>query len=67
MLKRRKVNLWIYGLWPLIAVIGAIDMYLDPSAFTQTVWGVLALAVIIEALFRQHRELERERKELRIP
>ena len=67
MLKLRKASLWAFGLWPLFALAGAIHMYLVTSVLVQTIWGMLGLAIIIEALFRQHRVIERERKELGIP
>ena len=67
MYKALKANLWIYALWPLLAFAGAVHMYLVPSVLVQTVWGVIGLAVIIEGLFRQHHDMERDRKKFGIP
>jgi hypothetical protein len=67
MLKLRKARLWVFGLWPILSFVGAAHMYLVPSTFVQIIWGMLGMAVIIEALSRQHREIERERKALGIP
>jgi hypothetical protein len=65
--KQLKANLRVYGLWPLLCFAGAIHLYLAKSAIAETVWGVIVLIVLIDALFRQHRGMERERKELGIP
>lgn len=65
--KELKASLWVYALWPLICFAGALYLYLAPSAIAETVWGLIILAVIINAFFRQHRGMEREKKELGIP
>lgn len=65
--KHLKANLWIYGLWPLICFAGALHLFLVPSVIAETIWGVIILIVLTDALFRQHRGMERERKELGIP
>ena len=67
MIKPLKTNLWVYGLWPLICLAGACHLFLAPSAIAEGVWGAIILAVVINALFRQHQGMERERKELGIP
>jgi hypothetical protein len=65
--KQLKINLWVYGLWPLICFAGAIQLFVASSAIAETVWGAIVLIVVINALFRQHHGMERERKELGIP
>jgi hypothetical protein len=65
--KSRKARLWVFGFWPLFAYAGAIHMYLATSVLVETVWGLIGLAIIMGALFRQNREIEHERKELGIP
>ena len=65
--KQLRTNLWVYGLWPLLCFAGAIHLFLAPSVLADMVWGVLILLVVIDALFRQHRGMERERKDLGIP
>jgi len=67
MLKAMKANLWVYALWPLLAYAGTIHLYLVPSPVVQTLWGVVALAVIIEGLFRQHHDMKRDRQQFGIP
>jgi hypothetical protein len=67
MLETRRANLWVENLWPLLAYAGAVHMYLVPSVLVQSIWGVIALAIIIEGLFRQHHDMKRDRKELGIP
>jgi len=66
-IKRLKANMWIYALWPLICIAGAVHLYLAKSAIAETAWGVIVSIFIIDALFRQHRGMESERKELGIP
>lgn len=67
MIKTLKANLWVYGLWSLLSFTGAVHMYLVPSALVQGIWGVVGMVVIIQGLFRQHHEMERDRKEFGIP
>ena len=67
MIKALKANLWIYGLWSLLAFAAAVHMYLVPSAFVQAIWGLVGMAVIVGGLFRQHHDMERDRKEFGIP
>ena len=61
-----KKNFWIYGLWPLLCLAGMVHHYLAPSSFTETIWGVIALATYTDAFLRQSRGMERERKDLGI-
>ena len=42
-------------------------MYLVSSALVQGLWGVVGMVVIIQGLFRQHHDMERDRKEFGIP
>lgn len=65
--RRLKINLWIYALWPLITLAGALHLFIQPSTVAELVWAVFILLVIIDALFRQHRGMQREREELGIP
>lgn len=67
MIKQLKTNLWVYGLWPLICFAGAFHLFMAPSVIAEGVWGVIILAVVINALYRQHQGMERERKELGVP
>lgn len=67
MIKQLKFNLRIYVLWPLIALAGAVHLFLKPSPVAEMVWGGVTLLVIIDALFRQNRGMQRERRELMIP
>lgn len=66
-IKRLNANLRIYILWPIICFTGAAHLFFAPSAIAETAWGVIVSIVVIDALFRQHRGMERERKELGIP
>lgn len=66
-IKRLKANMWVYVFWPLICLAGAVHLFLAPSILAESIWGVIVLAVTVEALFRQHRGMELERKELGIP
>jgi hypothetical protein len=61
-----KKNLWVYGLWPLVCFISVLHLYLAPSALTETIWGVIALVLLIDAFFRRSRDMQRERKDLGI-
>lgn len=66
-IRQLKTNLWIYLLWPLITLAGAIHLFLKPSIVAEMIWAVVTLLLLIEALFRQHRGMQRERRELMIP
>ena len=61
-----KKNFWVYGLWPLLCLVGMIHHLLAPSSLTETIWGVIALATYTDAFFRQSRGMERERMDLSI-
>ncbi len=65
--KQLKANLWVYGFWPLICLAGALHLFLAPSATVEGIWGIIILAVVINALFRQHQGMEREKRDLGIP
>ena len=67
MIKQLKTNLWVYGLWPLVCIAGALHLYLAPSSIAEGIWGGIILIVVINALYRQHLGMEREKKELGIP
>ena len=62
-----RKNLWVYGVWPLICFVGVFHLFLAPSAIVEIIWGVIALTVLIDALFRRNRDIQYERKELGIP
>ena len=62
-----RKNLWVIGLWPLISFAGALHLFLAPSVIAETIWGVISLIVLIDALFRRDRDIQRERKDLGIP
>ncbi len=66
-IRQLKTNLWIYALWPLIALAGALHLFLIPSTVAEMIWAAVTMLVIIDALFRQHRGMQRERQELMIP
>ena len=62
-----RKNLWVYGVWPFICFVGVFHLFLAPSAIVETIWGVIALTVLVDALFRRNRDMQHERKELGIP
>jgi len=62
-----RKNLWVYGLWPLICFVGVFHLFVAPSVIVETIWGVIALAVLIDALFRRDRDMQREKIDLGIP
>lgn len=62
-----KFNLLIYFLWPILCFAAAAHLFLAPSVVAETLWGVVMLAVIINALVRQHNGMQREKKEFGIP
>jgi hypothetical protein len=66
-IRQLKINLRIYVFWPLICFAGALHLYLAPSNIAEMIWGVVVLVIVIDALFRRHRDMEKERKELGIP
>lgn len=66
-IRRLKTNMWIYAFWPLITLAGAVHLFLMPSTLAEMVWAVVTLLFITDALFRQHRGMQRERRELMIP
>jgi hypothetical protein len=67
MLKRFRINNWIYGLFVLFCLAGAFQLYRYPSQIAEMVWGFIALILSVAALYMQHKGMQQEKKELGIP
>jgi hypothetical protein len=65
--KRVKINQIIYGVWLLICLAAAAQLYWLGSALAETIWGFFGLVASILALVMQHKGMQREKKELGIP
>jgi hypothetical protein len=66
-IKRFRFNNMIYGLFVLICLAGAFQLYHYPSQTAEMVWGFACLSLSILALYMQHRGMQEEKRVLSIP
>lgn len=62
-----KPVLWLYGIYCLLCLAGAIHLYWADSVSAEIGWGVFALVNSVIALVIQHKGMEKERRVLNIP
>jgi hypothetical protein len=65
--KRFKFTNRIYLFLMFICLAGAFQLYRYPSQLAEAVWGFVALAFSVAALYLQHQGMQEEKKELGIP
>jgi hypothetical protein len=67
MTKRFRFSNGIYGLFVLICLAGAFQLYLSPSRVAEMIWGLACIFLSFLALFMQHKGMQEEKRILGIP